>query len=84
MPLEALQKDTLFVLKLSGKLEGSFILDNKQHPEYRKIPWGIHCDDKVMVMHTLVVNPSYRKKGLGEQMITYGINYCRQAETKNA
>ena len=43
--LEALQKDTLFVLKLSGKLEGSFILDNKQHPEYRKIPWGIHCDD---------------------------------------
>ncbi len=81
--LEALQKDTLFVLKFSGKTEGSFILDNEQHPEYRKIPWGIQCDDKeVMVMHTLVVNPSYRKKGLGEQMITYGINYCRQAGAK--
>ena len=63
--LEALQKDTLFVLKFSGKTEGSFILDNKQHPNTGK-SHGEYSDDKeVMVMHTLVVNPSYRKEGTG-------------------
>jgi len=80
---EAIQENSLFILKHNGKIKGSVIIDNKQHAEYRNIPWGISCDDKeVMVIHTLVVHPSCRQQGLAELLLNYGLDYCRQAGAK--
>lgn len=81
---EAIQENSLFILKHNGKIKGSVIIDNKQHAEYRNIPWGISCDDKeVMVIHTLVVHPSCRQQGLAELLlITVWITAVRQVQKR--
>lgn len=53
-------------------------INHCQHPEYRKISWTIQVpDERVMTIHTLVVNPDYRGCGFGEKLVRFGINFSK-------
>lgn len=76
----AFEKKGLYVLKLDSAIAGSVILDHRQHPEYKKISWNFKgTDSEVMVFHTLVVDPEYRKCGIGEALVRFSMNFGRKA-----
>ena len=53
----AFDSQSLFVLKSKDVIIGSCIIDHNQHPEYRKIQWGLAANDhEVMVIHALVTS----------------------------
>lgn len=78
----AFHQNALYVMEIDGVLAASITINREQHPEYQKIPWSIqvdNSDNRVMVIHTLVVNPLYRNKGFGEKMVRFGIQFCQDA-----
>lgn len=79
----ALAAQTLYILLADGTIAGSVIIDHTQHPEYRKMPWTLQVpEEDVMVLHTLVVHPQYRGRGLGERLVRFGLRLCRDAGAK--
>lgn len=80
---EAFREGTLYVLKRDGKILGTVIINGKQHPEYKKIPWALQVpEEQVLVIATLAVDPDYRKQGIGEKLIDFCIEYCKKAGAK--
>lgn len=74
---------SLFVRKEGERVVGSVVIDGSQHPEYRKIPWGFQGpDNQVMVLHTLVVDPDFRNCKVGEEIVRFAIEYCRNRNAK--
>ncbi len=60
----ALQNNALYVYEENGIVLGSVILDGQQPEEYRKIEWPSNApDEKVTVIHLLMVRPSAAGKG---------------------
>lgn len=50
----------------------SAIINHVQLPEYNKIRWGIPTsDDGVLVLHTLVVEPTSPIKGFGAEFVSF-------------
>lgn len=79
----AMEKRTLYVLKVEERIAGAVIIDHSQHPEYKKIPWTVQVPDKsVMDLHTLVVDPDYRDRGFGEKLVLFGIDFCKKSGAK--
>lgn len=79
----AFNNQTLYILKAEGVIVGSMIINHSQHPEYRKIPWTLQVpDESVMTMHTVVVDPEYRGRGLGEKLVRFGIDFCKNFGAK--
>ena len=80
---EAFNDKSLYVLKDDGKVLGSIIINNKQHPEYRRMPWTIQVSDQdVRTIHTLVVDPKLRNRGIGEKLVRFSIDLCRNDGAK--
>lgn len=68
----ALKNGNLFVYEENGIVLGSVILDWNQPEEYKKITWPSQAaDEKVNVIHLLMVRPSAAKKGVGSAIINY-------------
>lgn len=62
----ALAHDDLFVEEQNGAVVGTAILNHLQGDEYIGAPWQITADDDhVLVMHTLVIDPAAKGRGLG-------------------
>lgn len=81
--INAIEEDSLFVLKLEEKTLGSVIINHKQLYDYPLISWGIDAEPKdVFSMHTLVIKPNYREKGLGKILVKYAIKHCRNEGAK--
>ena len=84
----AFEKEALYVLKADKRIAGSVIIDNIQHPEYKKIPWTLQIPDEdvmandVMTIHTLAVEPDYRNHGIGESLIRFSIDFCKNSGAK--
>ncbi len=71
---EALKQGSLFVCEENGAICGSIIIDRKQPDEYRKIDWpGRAADDKVIVIHLLMVRPCMAGKGIGSSLVSYAL-----------
>lgn len=76
---KALQKDALYVYEDNGVVMGSIILDWNQPDEYGKIDWPSQAaDDKVNVIHLLMVRPSAAGKGIGSALIKYSLELAKR------
>ena len=73
----ALKRDDLFVAKQDGQIVASAILNRQQVDVYEKGNWQYKVPaDKVMVMHTLVVDPDVQKSGLGKAFVAFYEKYA--------
>ena len=76
---DALARDDLFIAETDGKITVSAILNQLQVDVYAGAAWQFPAhDNQVMVMHTLVVDPDQKGKGLGKTMETFYENYALQ------
>ncbi len=75
----ALENDDLFVMEEDGDIVAAMRLNKEQLPEYKNCQWEYPAvDDQVMVMHTLVVEPSVTKHGYGRKMVEFYEQHARE------
>ena len=78
----ALKRDDLFVAEQDGQIVASAILNQQQVDVYEKGNWQYKVPaDKVMVMHTLVVDPDLQKSGLGKSFVAFYEKYALEQGT---
>lgn len=69
---KALISDALFVYEENGSVMGSIIFDDIQPEEYKRIAWPSHApDERIRVVHLLMVRPGTAGKGIGSALINY-------------
>lgn len=74
---DALERQDLFVLEDEGQILGCAIINRVQVDVYANAPWQYPADDEhVMVLHTLVIAPQARGKGLGSRFVAEYENYA--------
>ena len=62
---KALERDDLFVEELDGGPVGTAIINQQQVDVYAGAPWEYEApEDRVMVLHTLVIDPQAPARGL--------------------
>ena len=76
----ALNRDDLFVYENGGKILATAIINQTQVDVYADCNWNYPAaDSEVMVLHTLAVDPSAIKNGIGREFVGYYENYARKA-----
>ena len=69
---DALKRGDLFVLEDAGTICGSGIINQVQVDVYRQAPWAYAApDDRVCVLHTLVIAPERAGRGYGKAFLAY-------------
>lgn len=77
--LEALKTDTLFVMTLDNEVVASAIINQDQPSAYSSVEWTLQTsDDRIGVLHTLVVDPDFGNKGLGKAFVSFFESYCKE------
>lgn len=77
--LEALERDEMFVLEANGAVAASARINRTQGAEYRRAAWRTAAPDgRVMVLHTLAVDPKFRGRGFGTQFVDFYERYARE------
>lgn len=72
----ALFRNDLFVEEADGKIVGTAIINHIQPDTYNKVVWQYDADDKdIMVLHTLVIDPYSKGKGLGKIFVKFYEQY---------
>ncbi len=75
----SLARDDLFVLEEKGHILGSGIINQLQVDVYEGAPWKHQVpDDRVCVLHTLVISPTARGKGYGREFVRFYEDYALQ------
>ena len=73
----ALARDELFVEEQDGVIVGTAILNQTQVDAYFGAPWEHDVpENEVMVLHTLVIDPSRKGAGLGQTFEAYYERYA--------
>ena len=76
---KSFEEGTLFVSENDGVITGAVILNHEQPEEYKKLKWSIEAEgEKVLVIHTLCIKPSFSKMGLGQKFIIFAENYAKE------
>ena len=75
---EALEAGELFVLEEAGRVTAAARINRRQVPEYRLAPWrdGDAPAERVMVLHTLVVDPALAGGGRGRAFVAFYESYA--------
>lgn len=74
---EALKRGELFVYDLNGTVVASAIINQQQLDVYKKGHWRQQtADDKVMVLHTLTVEPETAHQGIGREFVSFYEHYA--------
>lgn len=69
----------MFVEEDNGIIVGAAKIDQEQVDIYSKADWSIDVpDEKVMVIHTLVVSPKIKGKGYGTAFVKFYEQYARE------
>lgn len=77
--LAALEKGTLFVLEDEGRIVAAAKIDGEQVPEYADCQWRYPVsENRVMVLHTLVVAPECPRRGYGREFVRFYEEYAAQ------
>ena len=75
----ALQRGDLFVMQERGQLLGTAIINQVQVPDYAGAAWQTQApDNKVCVLHTLVIDPAAKGKGCGKAFVAFYEQYALQ------
>jgi len=73
----ALTRDDLFVMEDNGNIVGTAIINRTQVESYADGKWHYDVpDDKVMVLHTLVISPAHTGQGYGKSFVTFYEQYA--------
>lgn len=77
--LAALEQSELFVYEEEGCILGSAIINHTQNDVYSKGHWRYHAEgNRIMVLHTLAVNPEEGRKGVGGRFINFYESLARE------
>ena len=75
----ALSNGHLFVCEENGKIVATAIINHIQVPEYAMCHWSEEVpDDKIMVLHTLCVNPEMKGLGIGTKFVHFYEEYAKE------
>lgn len=75
----SLYNGDLFVLEENGEVLATGRINQEQVPEYANAAWEYEApEDKIMVLHTLVVDPAAGKRGLGRQFVAFYEDYAKE------
>ena len=73
----ALRRDDLFVIEEDGSVIGSGILNQNQVDVYAEGRWEYDAEpSRVMVMHTLVIDPQWKHRGYGKRFVRFYEDYA--------
>ena len=73
----ALDAGELFVLESDGTVYAAGRINREQVPVYAEVPWAHDAaPEQVLVLHTLVVDPTIARHGYGTQFVRF---YARRA-----
>lgn len=76
---KALRNQSLYVYVENDVVLGSIIINGQQPEEYKKIYWKSQAsDEKVKVIHLLMVRPCMAGKGIGTALIDFAVNIAKQ------
>ena len=76
---EALSRDDLFVAEEAGAVVATAIINHLQPDCYREGIWQHSApEDRVMVLHTLAVDPSFSKRGFGSAFVAFYEQYAEE------
>ena len=76
---EALSLGDLFVLEEGGRIVAAGRVNQRQLPEYYTVNWlNSAADSDVMVLHTLVMEPSENGKGYAGAFLDFYEGYARE------
>lgn len=79
----ALSENALFAVKEKEQVIGSFILKHTLEEGYKQADWGMESDyDKIYVIYTFVVHPTFQQKGIGQKIMEYIIDLGRREHMK--
>ena len=73
---EALARNDLFIAESGGKAVGTAVINQIQVDIYNDAPWQYDVpDDEIMVLHTLVIDPT-KGKGYGSAFVEFYEKYA--------
>ena len=79
----ALVRGDLFVLEDDGRLGGAAIINQSQCDGYETANWEYPAQDSdVMVLHTLVIDPSVAHRGFGRAFVSFYEQYASEQGCK--
>ncbi|HAQ57221.1 MAG TPA: hypothetical protein DCR44_07510 [Acholeplasmatales bacterium] len=70
------RRGALYVDEEDGVVAGSMSLLPENDPAYGAVPWVGH---HALVMHRVMVDPSYRRRGIGNTLFAFAIALSRKA-----
>ena len=75
---ESIHKGDMFVEEDDGRIVAAAKINREQVAEYANAAWSVDApDDRVMVLHTLVVSPKESGRGLGTAFVRFYEDYAR-------
>ena len=80
---DATSRQDLFVMEEDGNIFGSGIINKEQVDVYAKAKWQFEADpEDIMVLHTLVIDPDKKRKGLGKSFVKFYEEYAKDSGCK--
>lgn len=77
-PETAVPLGTMYVFEEDGKVLASMILNQNQAEAYYEMPWKYKApDEKVLVIHTLCVDPDEKGQGIGKSMVAFAEEHAK-------
>lgn len=68
----SINKDEMYVEELDGVVTACARINDEQVPEYADAAWTCDApDDKILVLHTLVVDPACKGQGSGSRFVRF-------------
>jgi ribosomal protein S18 acetylase RimI-like enzyme len=72
-----LKRGVLFVLKKNKELVGAINISEDQETEYQTVEWKFN-DSKVLVIHRLVIDPKYKRKGYAKILMDFAEEFAKE------
>ncbi len=77
--LEAIEREDLFVFEENDRIVGAAVINQIQVDVYYGAPWEHQVsDDRICVLHTLVISPDSAGRGLGKKFVNFYEDYAAQ------